>query len=1231
MATSIPAKQLQTVGETPDELKSRLLNRETGWCKTDKALYFKDEEELHRVGGSSLPEGGAAGQVLKKTQNGAAWGDVTLENGKTIDGFAEEVAEEFDRLKSKGCIYFNKETGSDDNDGLTRETPVKTEQKLVELLREKEYDRIFLTKTIGSSEGSDDDSGASEVVIDTGITYKWKRLYITGEGCPIKVIFGEVADAPAPSSEDVVNLDAVLVESKSGISVTGTMTRPVSLSVFAEYGTVQILDDIAPLQLNIKAAELILRSPISTAELHVDAKVLAAVEGRFEICGYGYEDTQSPWTTALPTSNSTIKADTLNWSGNDQGIITFNMRDQDTSVRNLDVQISTLIMNGQYLSGKCCPILGPMDYYNGEVTGEIGSIVIVKDGQIQKRSRWAHDLIFYDTDSDSNSIVSRHWKPTARVSLHLADRSSPSDIFIDLDQGDDRYDGLTANRAVRSIRGLYRALKLNFNPSYNHSGGMISFYTNPVSLHILSGAHSNRGHVNIPPTSADLNLYVDRELVGDDDLVQGKSYDLNFQFLEVLPEAPNLSITLGYLNTTVFATSGFKNFCVRNFHNSNGCSISVYDQISINNIKEEGQRESYYDYSITRVGYGGWCNFTGKNITLYGKFHNLYADATQNVVIDDNSTGPYSDGAAESTTGVTVLKAGESAYVGQRFNGFRISGNTTIEACSSINGGVRSITGSLSIACKSMFAKLGTGYMRAGIRITADDVWLNGCFNGNSYGGNFPGSEVWIRANRVIGSSDIPSYYYMSFHIDCLELDLPMAIYSNSGGVLDINAKECKQPISVHAMKQMNLDIGIMRREIIFLSGGPYTPSAQVDTTAVIKIGKFLDNSGYASTCLLTIMADDSQYIRKDITLDVGHTDRGLINWANGTSFSPTYIRAKANSSSVEGDSAYSNLGKSYPANADCVITILNRIISADVDIVSKSVTVATGSTSGSVTLDNYKYNEIAAVPAEVTDLTINVPAASAGKLQECAFQFSLPDNAALTSVIAKMRAQKLPMITPSTFASGKIYQGTSVNGLVTIAEFTAPQGVVIGGRFYPTVTIGNQEWLAENLDFKFSGLDIGPTGDPATSAAWYYDNDESTYGVNGNRYGLLYNWYAAKYLDDNKATLLPDGWHVPTPTEWGDVAPAVGGAGVAGTKLKSTTGWSSGNGDGSYGFEAVPTGYRDTGSFYYLGSTANFWTANEHSSTYAYGSNFSSGASMNSNYYLKTYAFSVRLVRTIS
>ena len=184
-----------------------------------------------------------------------------------------------------------------------------------------------------------------------------------------------------------------------------------------------------------------------------------------------------------------------------------------------------------------------------------------------------------------------------------------------------------------------------------------------------------------------------------------------------------------------------------------------------------------------------------------------------------------------------------------------------------------------------------------------------------------------------------------------------------------------------------------------------------------------------------------------------------------------------------------------------------------------------------------------------------------------------------------------------------------------------------IGGRTYRTVTINGVTWLAENLDFKFSGLAIGQGTSSSEPRANYYQNNEATYGVNGNKYGLLYNWIAVKYLEDHKSELIPGG-HVPTTTEWDALATAVGGPGVAGTKLKSTTGWSSGNGDGSYGFAAFPAGDQYSDSFYNLGNGAYFWTATENSSSKAYYRGFNTGASMTSYYYDKSYGCSVRLVK---
>ena len=193
---------------------------------------------------------------------------------------------------------------------------------------------------------------------------------------------------------------------------------------------------------------------------------------------------------------------------------------------------------------------------------------------------------------------------------------------------------------------------------------------------------------------------------------------------------------------------------------------------------------------------------------------------------------------------------------------------------------------------------------------------------------------------------------------------------------------------------------------------------------------------------------------------------------------------------------------------------------------------------------------------------------------------------------------------------------------------FITPGSADIGGRTYRTVNIGGVTWLAENLDFKFSGCNIGGSGTPSTPNAWYYNNDEATYGIDGTRKcGLLYNWYACKLLNDNRSELIP-GWHVPTNDEWTALANAVGGTSTAGTKLKATNvSWAtSWGGTDDYGFGVLPAGHYN-GIFLDVGSIATFWSITESGSN-AYYRNFDTGAPMYENAYYKNRGYSVRLVK---
>ena len=150
--------------------------------------------------------------------------------------------------------------------------------------------------------------------------------------------------------------------------------------------------------------------------------------------------------------------------------------------------------------------------------------------------------------------------------------------------------------------------------------------------------------------------------------------------------------------------------------------------------------------------------------------------------------------------------------------------------------------------------------------------------------------------------------------------------------------------------------------------------------------------------------------------------------------------------------------------------------------------------------------------------------------------------------------------------AKGPSYKDLGL-GQVTFLEETTGS-VTIGDKTYRTVVMPDgKTWMAENLDYKAEGITMGIERYSSIARAAYYQNDEVTYGWEGKKYGLLYNNAAAKAL-----TIA--GWHLPSVTEWNSLISACGGKNSnTATKLKSTTGWNSGNGTDNLGFTAFPAG----------------------------------------------------------
>lgn len=173
-----------------------------------------------------------------------------------------------------------------------------------------------------------------------------------------------------------------------------------------------------------------------------------------------------------------------------------------------------------------------------------------------------------------------------------------------------------------------------------------------------------------------------------------------------------------------------------------------------------------------------------------------------------------------------------------------------------------------------------------------------------------------------------------------------------------------------------------------------------------------------------------------------------------------------------------------------------------------------------------------------------------------------------------------------------------------------------IDGNNYPSLIINNKEWSAKNLSVsKYRNGDIIPQVQNAnewenlTTGAWcYYGNDS-----NNEPFGKLYNWFA---VNDSRG-LAPQGWHIPSDTEWENLKNYLISAGYnydhsvsddkLGRAIASTTfqeGTASPNGgspaslpnlNNRTGFNALPAGARGSvGEFQWINKYSRWWSSTE-------------------------------------
>lgn len=132
-------------------------------------------------------------------------------------------------------------------------------------------------------------------------------------------------------------------------------------------------------------------------------------------------------------------------------------------------------------------------------------------------------------------------------------------------------------------------------------------------------------------------------------------------------------------------------------------------------------------------------------------------------------------------------------------------------------------------------------------------------------------------------------------------------------------------------------------------------------------------------------------------------------------------------------------------------------------------------------------------------------------------------------------------------------------------------------GQSYVSVKIGKLEWMAENLKYR-------------TSNSYCYNDDENYC----SQYGRLYE-------STDVEVACPDGWRIPSESEYEALIRSAGGRNFATNRLRSSYGWLDRNGSDDYGFGALPAGilkmYRGERYYGYDSLAAYFWGVREDAS----------------------------------
>lgn len=812
--------------------------------------------------------------------------------------------------------------------------------------------------------------------------------------------------------------------------------------------------------LNMHCTQLILNNSINVESFSIDVANMLLQRNPGTLIylplRYTYGTGDSDYISYDSRSRSHLKAGALycptQYSDPSYGLLN---PSYGNNSRDIDIQIDMLLSPGYSGGGPMCPmVLGKCtsgsSTFNSTISGHVGGYVAYSGTNSSfKVSEWGHDILYIDPSFGGviqDPIPGSSNNKTGKITLKYDDVVETNHFWFDPNQGDDVFDGFTRQTPVKTAKALLHAIMKKAGGSYNSDNHTFSI-PDPVTIHILStGVSSCRETRYADGFSSVDNIY---QIFGSEqglgiDFRLSNSSHVQFNMLEFVPEAPDMSLYVASFGANVLIAKGF--YCIGFYgYESSGISYLESSGSIIINNNSSGYNANH-TYYINPVGP---IHMQSRNIGLAGIFNCLTAKASNEIYIADTYGGSVDAQNNCCLRGTTNIEAydvhlGHKAFSETSENAIGISGFAYIKAIRSMYCDIDSMMGSVYFEAVSISGIIASRYFQGDYHAKCT---IHNMANGSSFS-TYPAASsggaglIDIEATSVIYLDGMQSSLYgvnvflkaPVIHRNNTNGD-PIYLFGNNGqGSAYIECGEGHVAISSYYYDTVSIKASRWYGNIIANKSGPWSASA-----SVYNMDWYLDivdmqGSLYTYT--------DGDNIRANVVGRIGQW--GSVNplvWDDNPDLDtlPPLDGAAYYFSITVGSHSQNTNAKPclIPENSGSITFLDDVLAASNTTPVSAIIPVLDG-TLAVATLVGRSYNVIS-IPSEAVDLRIEVPVETEpAVLTEMAFEFALSDVPLRSIEFKSVGVDEVTFakIIPPLDA-GKLYQGTIVNRCITIVSFT--------------------------------------------------------------------------------------------------------------------------------------------------------------------------------------------------